>query len=54
MSQKRGCGFWLRLLMVGLVGGQIAIGAAAQSDKIMAVVADDPGFVTMRDAPLPI
>jgi pimeloyl-ACP methyl ester carboxylesterase len=32
------------------VGGQIAIRAAAQDDRIQAVLADDPGFVTVADA----
>jgi pimeloyl-ACP methyl ester carboxylesterase len=35
------------------VGGQIAIRAAADMDTIQAVFADDPGFVTIKDAPPP-
>lgn len=35
------------------VGGQIALRAAAETQRIQAVVADDPGFVTVRDAPPP-
>jgi pimeloyl-ACP methyl ester carboxylesterase len=33
------------------IGGQIAIRAAAEYDQIKAVIADDPGFVTVDDAP---
>jgi pimeloyl-ACP methyl ester carboxylesterase len=36
------------------VGGQIAIRAAAETDLIRAVFADEPGFVTIKDAPPPI
>jgi pimeloyl-ACP methyl ester carboxylesterase len=35
------------------IGGQIAIRAAAEYDDIKAVIADDPGFVTIDDAPEP-
>ena len=35
------------------IGGQIALRAAAQSDRLKAVVADDPGFVKIEDAPPP-
>lgn len=35
------------------VGGQIAIRAAARYGQIHAVLADDPGFVTVDDAPPP-
>jgi len=35
------------------VGGQIAIRAAAETNLIQAVFADDPGFVTVNDAPPP-
>jgi pimeloyl-ACP methyl ester carboxylesterase len=33
------------------IGGQIAIRAAAEYEQIKAVIADDPGFVTVDDAP---
>ena len=33
------------------IGGQIAIRAAAEYKQIKAVIADDPGFVTVDDAP---
>ncbi len=35
------------------VGGQIAIRAAARTDQIKAVFVDDPGYVTIKDAPPP-
>jgi len=35
------------------VGGQIAIRAAAEYETIQAIIADDPGFVTVDDAPGP-
>ena len=35
------------------IGGQIAMRAAAETQRIQAVVADDPGFVTVQDAPPP-
>ena len=35
------------------IGGQIALRAAAQSDRLKAVVGDDPGFVKIEDAPPP-
>jgi pimeloyl-ACP methyl ester carboxylesterase len=35
------------------IGGQIALRAAAENEQIMAIVADDPGFVTVDDAPKP-
>jgi pimeloyl-ACP methyl ester carboxylesterase len=35
------------------VGGQIAIRAATETDLIQAVFTDDPGFVTIKDAPPP-
>ena len=35
------------------VGGQIAIRAAAKFGQIKAILADDPGFVTVKDAPKP-
>jgi pimeloyl-ACP methyl ester carboxylesterase len=35
------------------IGGQIAIRAAAEYDEIKAVIADDPSFVTIDDAPRP-
>ncbi len=35
------------------IGGQIAIRAAAQNQRLKAVIADDPGFVTGDDAPPP-
>jgi len=33
------------------IGGQIAIRAAADYEQIKAIIADDPGFVTVDDAP---
>ena len=36
------------------IGGQIAIRAAAEYEEIKAVIADDPGFVTIDDAPRPL
>ena len=35
------------------IGGQIAIRAAAEYPQIKGVIADDPGFVTIDDAPPP-
>jgi len=35
------------------IGGQIAIRAAAELKEIRAIIADDPGFVTVDDAPRP-
>jgi pimeloyl-ACP methyl ester carboxylesterase len=35
------------------VGGQIALRAAAEYENIAAVIADDPGYVTIDDAPPP-
>jgi pimeloyl-ACP methyl ester carboxylesterase len=35
------------------VGGQIAIRATAEYEQIKAIIADDPGFVTVDDAPTP-
>ncbi|MEW5873105.1 MAG: alpha/beta fold hydrolase [Chloroflexota bacterium] len=35
------------------VGGQIAIRAAAQDQRLSAIFADDPGFITIQDAPPP-
>jgi pimeloyl-ACP methyl ester carboxylesterase len=35
-------------------GGQIALRAAAEYDQIQAVIADDPAFVTVDDAPRPV
>jgi uncharacterized protein len=35
------------------IGGQIAIRAAAEYEQIKAILADDPGFVTVDDAPPP-
>jgi pimeloyl-ACP methyl ester carboxylesterase len=35
-------------------GGQIAIRAAAEYSQIQAVIADDPAFVTVDDAPRPV
>ena len=35
------------------VGGQVAIRAAAEYQQIKAIMADDPGFVTVDDAPPP-
>ncbi len=35
------------------VGGQIAIRAAAETNDLRAIIADDPGFVTVADAPSP-
>lgn len=36
------------------VGGQIALRATAKYEQIKAIIADDPGFVTVADAPPPI
>ncbi len=36
------------------IGGQIAIRATAEYKQIQAVIADDPGFVTVDDAPAPV
>jgi pimeloyl-ACP methyl ester carboxylesterase len=36
------------------IGGQIAIRAAAEYEQIKAIIADDPGFVTVDDAPTPV
>ncbi len=33
------------------IGGQIALRAAAQTDRISAVIADDPGFAMIKDLP---
>jgi pimeloyl-ACP methyl ester carboxylesterase len=35
------------------IGGQIAIRATAEYKQIKAIIADDPGFVTVDDAPTP-
>ena len=35
------------------IGGQIAIRATAEYEQIKAIIADDPGFVTVDDAPTP-
>jgi len=35
------------------IGGQIAIRAAAEHEEIRAIIADDPAFVTVDDAPRP-
>lgn len=35
------------------IGGQIAIRAASEYEQIRAILADDPGFVTVDDAPPP-
>ena len=35
------------------IGGQIAIRATAENEQIKAIIADDPGFVTVDDAPRP-
>jgi pimeloyl-ACP methyl ester carboxylesterase len=35
------------------VGGQIALRATAEYEQIKALIADDPGFVTVADAPAP-
>ncbi len=35
------------------IGGQIAIRAAAEFEEIRVIIADDPGFVTVDDAPRP-
>jgi pimeloyl-ACP methyl ester carboxylesterase len=35
------------------IGGQIAIRATAEYEQIKALIADDPGFVTVDDAPTP-
>jgi pimeloyl-ACP methyl ester carboxylesterase len=35
------------------IGGQIAIRAAAEYAQIKVIIADDPGFVTIEDAPAP-
>lgn len=35
------------------IGGQIAIRATAEYEQIKAIIADDPGFVTVDDAPIP-
>ena len=35
------------------IGGQIAIRAAAEYTQIKGVIADDPGYVTVKDAPTP-
>jgi pimeloyl-ACP methyl ester carboxylesterase len=35
------------------IGGQIAIRATAENEQIQAIIADDPGFVTVDDAPRP-
>ncbi|MBI9045285.1 MAG: alpha/beta fold hydrolase [Anaerolineaceae bacterium] len=35
------------------IGGQIAIRATAEYEQIKAIIADDPGFVTVDDAPKP-
>jgi len=35
------------------IGGQIAIRATAEYEQIGAIIADDPGFVTVDDAPKP-
>jgi pimeloyl-ACP methyl ester carboxylesterase len=35
------------------IGGQIAIRATAEYKQIKAIIADDPGFVTVDDAPAP-
>jgi pimeloyl-ACP methyl ester carboxylesterase len=35
------------------IGGQIAIRATAEYHQIKAIIADDPGFVTVDDAPKP-
>jgi pimeloyl-ACP methyl ester carboxylesterase len=35
------------------IGGQIAIRATAEYEQIKAIIADDPGFVTIDDAPKP-
>jgi pimeloyl-ACP methyl ester carboxylesterase len=36
------------------IGGQIAIRAASENEKIKVIIADDPGFVTVDDAPPPL
>jgi pimeloyl-ACP methyl ester carboxylesterase len=35
------------------IGGQIALRAAAENQNLKAVIADDPGFVTIADGPAP-
>lgn len=35
------------------IGGQIAIRATSEYEQIKAIIADDPGFVTVDDAPAP-
>ena len=41
-----------RIGMLGFsIGGQVAIRAAAEYGEIKAIIADDPGFVTVDDAP---
>lgn len=43
-----------RIGIVGFsIGGQIAIRATAGNERLRAIIADDPGFVTVDDAPGP-
>lgn len=43
-----------RIGIVGFsIGGQIAIRATAGNEQLRAIIADDPGFVTVDDAPGP-
>lgn len=41
-------------LMGFSIGGQVALRAAAQLPEVRAVIADDPGYVTISDAPAPL